>query len=112
METAVVGDVLVEGELAIAMDEAKFGIVEGDAFVEGVDEGLLVAVEVGCILGGPPVVEVTVLVVLAALVVEAMGELVADDDTDGTVVGGLVGVEVEEGRLEDGSGWWWGYSRR
>ena len=50
---------------------------------------------------GPPVVQVAVAVVLRALVVEAVADLVADDRADAAVVDRVVGVEVEERRLQD-----------
>ena len=49
-------------------------------------------------------VEATASVVLGALVVEPVPDLVADDAPDGTVVRGVVGLGVEEGRLEDRGG--------
>jgi hypothetical protein len=51
--------------------------------------------------GGPPVGDVAVAVVLRALVVEAVADLVADDRADAAVVGGVVGLGVEERRLQD-----------
>ena len=101
VEAAVVGDVLAEGECAVGVG---FGIVEDLDGVECVDEYLSVLLEVGGILLGPPVVEVAVLVVVAALVVETVGEFVSDDHSDGAVVGGIVSVELEERRLEDSCG--------
>ena len=46
--------------------------------------------------------EVAVAVVLAALVVEAVTDLVADDRADGAVVDRIVRLRVEERRLQDG----------
>ena len=53
---------------------------------------------------GPPVVEASLGVELRALVVEAVADLVADDDADGAVVHGVGGVEVERRRLQDSGG--------
>ena len=58
-------------------------------------------VEVGAVALGPPVAQVAVAVVLRALVVEAVADLVPDDGADAAVVDGVVGVDVEERRLED-----------
>ncbi len=58
-------------------------------------EGLLV-------LGRPPVAQVAVAVRAAALVVEAVADLVADDAADGAVVDRLVRLGIEERRLQDG----------
>ena len=48
--------------------------------------------------------QVAVAVVLRALVVEAVADLVADHRADRAVVDGVVGLEVEERRLQDGGG--------
>ena len=66
------------------------------------DQGGRPPLELRPVLGRPPVREPPVAVVLAALVVEAVPDLVADDGADPAVVPGVVGVGVEEGRLEDG----------
>ena len=46
-------------------------------------------------------IEMTSLVVVGARVVEAVGELVADDLSDGAVADGGHGVRGEEGRPQD-----------
>jgi hypothetical protein len=56
----------------------------------------------GGVLRGPPVAQHAVAVGLAALVVEAVADLVADDAADAAVVDGRVGVGIEERRLQDG----------
>ena len=53
---------------------------------------------------GPPVLEVAVGVELAALVVEGVGELVADGGAGVAVVGGVVELDVVKGRLEHSGG--------
>jgi hypothetical protein len=53
------------------------------------------------VLVGPPRLEVAVPVVLTPLIVEAVGEFVADGRGQGTVVRGVVGLGFEEWRLED-----------
>ena len=59
------------------------------------------ALELGAVLRLPPVGEVAVAVVLAALVVEAVPDLVPDHRADPAVVRGVVGLGVEERRLQD-----------
>ena len=58
--------------------------------------------ELGGVLGLPPVAKHAGPVGLAALVVEAVGDLVADDPADAAVIDRRIGVGIEEGRLEDG----------
>ena len=53
---------------------------------------------------GPPVLQIAHLVVLTSLIVQAVGELVADDHADGAVVDGKRAGSVKEGRLEDARG--------
>ena len=53
---------------------------------------------------GPPVGEIAASVVLAAAVVEAVRHLVADDHADAAEVDGIVGLRVEERRLQDAGG--------
>ena len=55
-------------------------------------------------LVGPPVDQVAVAVVLGALVVEPVADLVADHRADAAVVGGVVGLGVEERRLQNRCG--------
>ena len=57
--------------------------------------------ELGAVVVGPPVDQVAVAVVLGALVVEAVADLVADHRADAAVVGRVVGLGVEERRLQD-----------
>src|SRR5439155_15862438 len=49
----------------------------------------------------PPIAEVAVAVRLPALIVEAVADLVADDRSDRAVVDRIVGIDVEERRLEN-----------
>ena len=53
------------------------------------------------VLLGPPVAQRAGGVVARALVVEAVPDLVPDDRADAAVVDGVVGLEVEERRLQD-----------
>ena len=62
-----------------------------------VDERLRLHLERRLVVGGPPVVEVAVAVVLRALVVEAVADLVADDRADAAVVLGRLGVGRKNG---------------
>lgn len=98
-DAAEVGDVFTLGEGAV--DEETGQALVG---VELVDEDLGADGEFGGVGFGPPIAEVAGGVVAAALVVEAVDDLVADDGADHAVVDGVVGVEVEEGWLEDAGG--------
>ena len=72
-------------------------VVLGDQPVGSLAEARLV-------VGGPPVVQVALAVVLRPLVVEAVTDLVTDDGPDAAVVERRVGVRVEERRLQDRGG--------
>lgn len=69
-------------------------------------------VELGHVLGLPPLVEIPVLVELAAAVVEAVRDLVPDDNANAPVVEGLGEGRVVEGRLQDSRGEHWGRERK
>ena len=62
----------------------------------------MLGVELGVVVRRPPVGQRARAVELAALVVEAVGHLVADHRADAAVVDRHVGVRVEERRLQDG----------
>ena len=68
------------------------------------DEHLRALLELLASASRPPVAQVAVAVELAALVVEAVADLVADHGADRAVVHRVVGVGVEERRLEDRGG--------
>ncbi len=53
---------------------------------------------------GPPVLQIAHLVVLTSLIVQAVGELVANDHADGAVIDGKGASGVKEWRLEDAGG--------
>ena len=95
-QATVVGDILAQCKLAVCVEAG-----ENLNLVEEVHDDLCALVELGCILVGPPVCEVTLLVELTALVVEAVGHLVADDNSDGTIVERVVLIHVKERVLED-----------
>ena len=84
-------DELVDDVAVVLVDVAL------DLLGEGID-GLV----------GPPLLDASRAVVLPALVVEAVGDLVAHDDADGAVVEVARVALAEEGRLQDagGEGWW------
>ena len=96
-ESALVGDILTEGEGSVCMNTGE-NLHIAVLLLENGGLGL----EGGLVLGCPPVVHVAVLVEEAALVVEAVGHLVADDYADGSVVDGVIRVCVEERGLENG----------
>ena len=99
VQSAVVAHVLAEGLLAVHLQSGQRLLLR-----EPVGDDLGALVVVGLVLGRPPVGQVTILVELTALVVEAVSHLVAHDDADGTIVRGIVGLGVEERWLQDGSG--------
>ena len=101
VEATVVGNVLAKGELAVGIGER---IVANFHLVEPVNKHLSIGLEAGGILVLPPVVQVAVLVVVAALVIEAVGHFVSNHHTDGTIVESVVGIHVEEGFLQDTGG--------
>ena len=101
-QAAVVGRVLAQGELAVQLlrrdvalrrSRLKAAVLVGHA-VGPLGEGLAV-------LGRLPLAQVALAVVLRALVVEAVGHLVADDHADAAEVHRRVDGEVEERRLQD-----------
>ena len=95
-EAAVVGGVFAEGELAVDVD-----VVDGGEGAVLVDQAIGAGGEVLEVGGGPPVVKVAEAVELAALVVEAVGEFVADDGADVSVVDGDI---LACGRRRAGAG--------
>ena len=73
----------------------------GSVDVVLLDQSLCAKTEFGAVVIGPPVDQLAVAVVLGALVVEAVADLVADHRPDAAVVGRVVGLGVEERRLQD-----------
>ena len=57
--------------------------------------------EVLSIFFRPPVFQITVFVVLATLVVEAVCHLMTDYNTDCTVIEGIISIHIEERILQD-----------
>src|SRR3569832_918225 len=98
-EAAQVGDVLAHGQLAVDV-RAGDGLECGVLLTQMIGAGL----EGGAVGRPPPVDQPAHAVGLAALIVEAVGHLVADDAPDAAVVDGRVGVGVEEGRLQGRGG--------
>ncbi len=68
------------------------------------DQRLCANAEFGAVIVGPPVDQVAVAVIFGTLVVETVADLMADDRPDAAVVGGVVGLGVEERRLQDRRG--------
>ena len=98
-EPAEVADVLADRQRAV--DGVGVAALGGELVVL-VDEDRGEGVEGGPVVIGPPVDHRPGAVVLRALVVEAVADLVADDGADRAVVDRVVGVGMEERRLEDG----------
>src|SRR4029077_1747042 len=57
-----------------------------------------------CVLRRPPVRELAFGIKFRARIVEAMADLVPDGGANCAVVGGSVGLEIEERRIQNGSG--------
>ena len=95
-QSAQVGNVLAERELAV-------DVLAGQRFVgvELFDEDGRASLEGLLVLVGPPVGVVADGVELAALIVEAVAGFVADDAADTAVVDRIVGLGIEERRLQD-----------
>ena len=98
-QAALVGDVLAQGQVAVGML-----VLHDDDLVELCSQLLGGFLELLAVLLGPPVGHVAVLVKHAALVIKAVGHLVADNHADGTKVGSIVSLYIKEGRLQDGGG--------
>src|SRR5438552_18632977 len=60
--------------------------------------------EVSRVLRCPPVGELAFGIEFRAGIVEAMADLVPDGGADRTIVGSRIGLGIEEGRLQNGSG--------
>ena len=76
-QAAVVGGVLAERELALHMQ-----VVHSDEAVVFVHPTIRALLEALCVIGRPPILKIALRIELAALVVEAVRELVADDAAD------------------------------
>ncbi len=99
LQSAVVGNVLTQSEFTVAKHtRSHLDMAE----IVGHDLGA--CVEVLLVLCRPPIVQVAVLVVLAALVVEAVRHLVSDNDTDGAIVERIVRRHIEERILQNTCG--------
>ena len=97
-QTTLVGDVLTQCQVAIGME-----ILDDDNLVELSSQFLGGCLETCGIALGPPVNHVALAVEHAALVVKAVRHFVADYHANGTIVGCIVGIHIEERWLQDGS---------
>src|SRR5882724_390783 len=93
---AVVGGVLAQGEAAI-----EFEIVHRHETAVLVGDATGALFEFRAVLRRPPVAQIALRVELASLIVEAVGQLVADDNPDATEVRGIVNLLVEKRRLQN-----------
>lgn len=98
---AKVPDVLSDGQLAVDV-WAVGAELRGDQLVVLGDETLGALLEGRAIVDRPPVTQQTLAITRRALIVETMTDLVADDRTDPAIVDGVVSLDVEEWRLQDG----------
>src|SRR6478752_5708994 len=99
LQTTEVADVLADGQAAV--DLVVLGQARWSEGAELLDESLRQRVEPLAVGLRPPVAQATGAVVARTLVIEAVTELVADHGADAAVVDGVVGLEVEERRLQD-----------
>ena len=97
LEAAVVGDVLALRHLAVDVQADVVELV-GRVLVDDALGALAERLHRHVV---PPLLEVAVAVELAALVVEAVRDLVADDDADAAVVERLGELAAVEQRLQD-----------
>ena len=95
-DAAVVGRVLAERQLAVEMRIAGDDVLR--VLVGDARGALFVRLRVAF---GPPVAQVALAVELAALIVEAVRQLVADDGARAAVVDRRVAPGLVEGRLQD-----------
>src|SRR5207237_10110478 len=100
LEAAQVGDVLAQGEAAVYVG----GAVHHGVGVELGRDAARAVLKALRVVRGPPVAQVALGGELAALVVDAVGHLVADHGAHAAVVHGVVGGGVEERRLENPGG--------
>ena len=99
LNTTIVTDVLAQGLLTVHK-ESGHSLLLAEPF----GEHLRALIVLGLVFCRPPVHQVTVLIVLTALVVEAVTHLMTDDRSNGTVVADIIGLRIEERGLQDG-GW-------
>ncbi len=85
-QAAVVRGVLAQGELAVHVQ-----IIHGYESVVLIHHAIGTLLESLGIVGGPPVLQIALRVELAALIVEAVRQLVAHDGADVAVVGRIGG---------------------
>ena len=91
-----VGDVLAQRQLAVdehALDRAVAIVL--------VDELGRARIEILAVVRRPPILQHALGVVFAALIVEAVADLMADHRADAAIIHGVVGIGIEEGRLQN-----------
>ncbi len=91
-----IGDVLAQCQLAVDVHARQrlIGVV-----LLGKRRGARVEILAVCL--GPPVLQHAIAIIFRALIVEAVADLVADGGADLAIVHRVVGVGIEEGRLQD-----------
>ena len=94
-QTAQIGDVLSEGHAAVHVFSRQG--FEGIVLINKTIRQFLKSCTV---FFCPPVGQVSVHIVFAPLIIEAMGELVPDHSTDPSVVHGIICFRIEERRLQ------------
>ena len=101
-QAAVVGGILAQREMPVQVLRRSilFGRrgLEAAVFAGDTFGALSECFQVGV---GLPLAQIAFSIKLRALVVEAVGHLVADHGADATEVDGWIGLEIEEWRLQD-----------
>ena len=95
LQTAMVSKVLTQRELTVGLQPGQHLNISEivDTYVGTLSETFGIAV-------GPPVAHVAILVIVASLVVEAVGHLMTYHHANSTIVEGIIGISIEERRLE------------
>jgi membrane-associated PAP2 superfamily phosphatase len=91
---AEIRDTFAEHELAVSVK-----IITNFVAAELALDATGARFKVLAVLRRPPVAQVSLAIELAAMVVKAVKQLVADDCADAAVVDRRVGIRIEEGRL-------------
>ena len=91
-----IGDILAQGQLAIHL-------LAGDRLVRAVLGHDLVGalLEALHVFSRPPIGKPAGLVIFAALIVEMVGDFVADHGADAAIVHGIIGIGIKERRLQN-----------
>src|SRR5437773_10221556 len=96
IQTSEIGDILAEGQLSVDVQTSQNLIA-----VKLVYDARGPLVKILPVLGRPPRIEIAFGVILAALVVEAVRDLVTDDGSHSAVINGVVRCKIIVWRLQN-----------